>query len=47
MGAGTQVRLKIKVMVSVTSYRKQERLKSLVPGKRKASGTLRKGDAGP
>ena len=47
MGSGTQGRLKIKVIGSVASDRKPQSLKSLVPGKRKVSGTLRRGDAGP
>lgn len=47
MGAGAQSRLEIKVRVSVGSYRKQQKLESLVTCKRKIFRTLRRGIAGP
>lgn len=47
MGVGTQSRLEIKVMVSVGSYRKQQKLESLVTCKRKIFKTLRRGIVGP
>lgn len=47
MGTGTQSRLEIKVMVSVGSYGKQQKLESLVTCKRKIFRILGMGIAGP